>query len=99
MSSIVQASGVPTLTPDNISKLRKVLDTTSDSLTRIAAERDLIKEVISVAASETGVNKKLLRRMVKVNFKSNFNNEVADDKDFEAVYDTISKTPVAGQKP
>lgn len=63
----------------------------NDSMTRAAAERDLQKEIIDRMAEEVGVDKKLFRRMSKVYFKANYNEEVEEQKQFEDFYDGIMK--------
>lgn len=84
-------SGVPSLTPEDIAKTTKALEEINDSMTRIAAERDLIKETVSKVSAELGINKKLIRRMAKSHFNRSFDMDVAEDKDFESLYETVTK--------
>jgi hypothetical protein len=62
----------------------------SNSMTRIAAERDLIKEAIADTCEKFELDKKIFRRMVNVYHKSTFNEEVAEHAEFEALYETIT---------
>ena len=61
----------------------------NDSLTRVAAERDLQKEILATLAEELGLDKKLVRRMARVYFKSNYMDEVEENKNFEDFYNGI----------
>lgn len=74
------------LTTENKSKLRKAVLELNDSLTRISAERDLQKEIITKISDELGIEKKIVRRMAKVYFNANFQTEVELDEEFEETY-------------
>jgi hypothetical protein len=79
------------LTTQNKDKLRKSITEISDSLTRIAAERDLQKEIIKKISEELTIDKKIIRRMAKVYFNANFAQEVELDEEFEETYrDTVA---------
>lgn len=79
------------LTTQNKDKLRKAVIEISDSLTRIAAERDLQKEIIKKTSEELSIDKKIIRRMAKVYFNANFTQEVELDEEFEETYrDTVA---------
>lgn len=75
-------------------KLKKAIMEMNDSMTRVAAERDLQKETINTLYDELGVDKKLVRRMAKAYFKANFGEEVEENKAFEESYDLIIKNTV-----
>lgn len=69
--------------------LRKAVLEMNDSMTRVEAERDLQKEIIAEVNDKIGVDKKLIRRMARVYYKSNFKTEVEENTSFETWYDTI----------
>ena len=77
--------------PADREKLLKVIRDCSDSLTRIAAERDLIKESIAEISKKLELPKPLVRKMVKVYFKQNYDEEVAVHDQFETLYETVVK--------
>jgi len=81
------------LSTEDRKKLRKTIEALNDSMTRVAAERDLQKEAIASIFDEIGVDKKLVRRMAKAHFKANFNEEVEDNSNFEDFYNVIMKDP------
>lgn len=74
------------LTEDNKKKLRKAILEMNDSLTRVAAERDLQKEIIKKISEELSIDGKIIRRMAKVYYNSNFTEEVEKDEQFEETY-------------
>jgi uncharacterized FlaG/YvyC family protein len=75
--------------PADRTKIKKMLDEISNSMTRIAAERDLIKETISELSKEFELPKKYLNRMAKVYHKQNFQIEQANHEEFEDLYTSI----------
>lgn len=90
MSGIGSNSGAPTLTREDQAKLKKALDEINDSMTRKAAEADLVKEIVNKLHDELGLNKRLIRRLAKTHFKRDFDMEVAENKDFEQVYEYVT---------
>jgi hypothetical protein len=78
--------------PADRAKIKKMLGEISNSYTRIAAERDLIKETISEMSQEFNLPKKTLNKMAKVYHKQNFHVEQADNEEFEDLYTTIVET-------
>lgn len=77
--------------PADKQKLLNVLKECSASKTRIEAERDLIKEAVSDTSKQLQVPKKILNKMVKVYHKQNFDQEVAEQDDFQKLYETVVK--------
>lgn len=87
---------VNSLSQQDKQKLKNAIQEMNDSMTRVAAERDLQKEVLNKVFDEIGLDKKITRRMAKVYFKSNFNEEVDENKNFEELYTVVVKgTPSA----
>ena len=72
--------------------IKSALEEISASLTRIEAERDLIKEVIGNTFDSFNLNKKTFRRMAKVYHKQNFSQEREEHEEFETLYETITNT-------
>lgn len=72
--------------------IKGALDEISGSLTRIEAERDLIKEAIGNTCDNFGLNKKTFRRMAKVYHRQNFTQEREEHEEFETLYETITNT-------
>lgn len=75
--------------PADRAKIKRMLHEISNSYTRIAAERDLIKETITEMSKEFELPKKTLNKMAKVYYKQNFHKEQAEHDEFESLYTTI----------
>jgi hypothetical protein len=67
------------------------LDEISNSMTRVEAEKDLIKEIFQKMEDEFEIPKKLSRRLARVYHKRNFADEVAQQNDFVDTYETVTK--------
>lgn len=72
-------------------ELKNAIREMNDSMTRAAAERDFQKETLNSISDKTGVNKKIIRRMAKVYFRSNYAEEQEDNRQFEEFYDGVMK--------
>ena len=57
-----------------------------DSMTRVAAERDLQKEITKQVKENTQVTPKVFRKMARVAFAANFAEEVTINEEFEQLY-------------
>ena len=75
--------------PADRAKIKKMLSEVSDSMTRIAAERDLIKETIKEMSQEFNLSKRHLNKMAKVYYKQNFSREQEEQEEFEDLYTSI----------
>jgi len=72
-------------------ELKNAIREMNDSMTRAAAERDFQKETITSISDKTGVDKKILRRMAKVYFRSNYAEEQEENRQFEEFYNGVMK--------
>jgi len=72
-------------------KVLGCLQEISNSMTRIEAERDLIKEILQRMQDECELPKKLSRKLAKVYHKRNYEEEVAEQADFQTVYENVAK--------
>jgi len=75
--------------PTDRIKIKNMLAEISGSMTRMSAERDLIRETIKEMSDQFQLPKRTLSRMAKVYDKQNFTQEVADDEEFETLYENI----------
>jgi hypothetical protein len=85
MSVIVPSS------PEDKKKIRQALQEISDSLTRMEAERDLIKDILQTVEDNYKIKKKYTRRLAKVFHKQNFNQVQQDQQDLETLYESVTK--------
>lgn len=79
------------LTESQKTELKNAIREMNDSMTRAAAERDFQKETLNNISDKTGVNKKIIRRMAKAYFRSNYAEEQEDNRQFEEFYDGVMK--------
>lgn len=82
---------VNSLSSEQKQQLKKGIQELDDSMTRVAAERELQKEAIADLAEKLGLDKKLIRRMAKVHHKANFSSEMEENKMFEEFYEGVLK--------
>ena len=80
---------VNSLSDNDRKKLKGAIQELNDSMTRVAAEKELQKESITKICDDLGLDKKLVRKMGKTYFKANFNSEVEEQKTFEEFYEII----------
>jgi hypothetical protein len=78
-------------TPEDKLKLLNALKEISSSMTRMEAERDLIKTVKSDICDDLQLNKKVLSKLARTYHKGNYSEEVELHKDFETLYETVTK--------
>jgi len=72
-------------------KVLGCLQEISNSLTRIEAERDLIKDILQKMQDECDIQKKLGRKLAKTYHKRNYEEEVAEQADFQTIYENVAK--------
>ena len=76
--------------PADRKKIEQAMQEISNSMTRMEAERDLIKEAINETCTKFEVDKKIFRRLAKTYHRRNFSEAVAEDEAFETAYETIT---------
>tara|TARA_R110000772_G_scaffold262917_1_gene382296 strand:+ start:98 stop:343 length:246 start_codon:yes stop_codon:yes gene_type:complete len=72
-------------------KIRDAMQEASNSLIRMEAERDLIKTIVEDLFEQFKIPKKTLNRMIKVYHKQNFNEEIANNDEFQTLYESVTK--------
>lgn len=81
---------IPSL-PEDKKKIRQALQEISNSLTRMEAERDLIKDILQTVEDNYKIKKKYTRRLAKVYHKQNFTQVQQDQQDLETLYESVAK--------
>ena len=69
--------------------IQGALEEMLNSMTRVAAEKDLQKDIVTKIKEETTVTPKVFRKMAAVAFKANFAEEVAVHEEFEELYQEV----------
>jgi len=70
-------------------RIRGALEEISNSMTRMGAERDLIKNILQDVEDDTQVPKKYIRKMATIFHKQNLNEVKAENDDVETLYETV----------
>ena len=70
--------------------IKKCMDELSASMARTEGERTFIKEAINNICEEYEMSKKTFRKLAKVYHKQNFSREVAENEEFETMYEQIT---------
>lgn len=63
----------------------------SNSMTRIEAERDLIKEISKEKADEFKISKKVISKIARTYHKQNLASVEADHEEFVELYDEVTR--------
>tara|TARA_X000000950_G_C13730156_1_gene583921 strand:+ start:413 stop:694 length:282 start_codon:yes stop_codon:yes gene_type:complete len=73
-------------------KIKGAVTEIANSLLRIDAERDLIKEIIDKIAKEEEINKKTLRKLGRTYYKQNYGEEQQSFDEFSDLYESVFET-------
>jgi S-adenosylmethionine synthetase len=83
--------------PEAKKRFNNKLSEISASFTRVEAERDLVKTIVSDLAEEFQIDKKIVNLLARTYHKSDFKEKVAEKTEFEIIYETITgESPEAG---
>lgn len=75
--------------PSDKKKIKDALFEISNCMTRIDAEKELIKDIIDDLSDNFELPKKTVRKIAKAYHKQNFNQAVADNEEFQELYESI----------
>lgn len=78
--------------PVDQKKIKSILSEISDSLTRISAEREYIKEAIEALSEDFDLEKKLIRKMANIYHKQNFSTVESEMEELSLMYENIMGT-------
>lgn len=83
------ASTFGTFTDEELKILKNGMKELSDVMTMQEAQRDTLKEIINSVHEELKIPKKIIRKMAKTYHKKNFSEVVAEQEEFELLYEGI----------
>jgi hypothetical protein len=89
MSNKNQNWALPT-SPADLKKINDALNEISSSLTRMEAERDLIKDILQTVEDNYEIPKKYTRKVAKIFHKQNFTQFQKEQDDVESLYETVT---------
>ena len=73
---------------------KKILDAIreiSNSMTRISAERDLIRDIVKDVSDNFQIPKKTVNKIAKTYHKQNLTQEVQEHEEFVELYDSVTE--------
>lgn len=76
--------------PEDRRAIKNALQEISSSLTRIEAERDLIKDILQTVQDNQNIPKKYVRKLAKIYHKQNYNEVQQEQDDLETLYETVA---------
>lgn len=78
--------------PEDRKKIFGAIREISNSMTRIEAERDLIKDIVKDVSDNFQISRKVVNKMAKVYHKQSLSQTVAEHEEFVEMYDEITKS-------
>ena len=75
--------------PADKKKIKDALFEISNCMTRIAAEKELIKDIVNDLSENFELPKKQVNKIAKVYHKSNYSQQVADSDEFQTMYESL----------
>jgi uncharacterized protein YukE len=90
MSKVIQTFVMPSSEADR-KQIMDAMNEISASMTRMAGEKDYIKETLSDLNQKFQIPKKLLSRFAKAHFKANYSEELGQDSEFETMVQILVK--------
>jgi hypothetical protein len=83
--------------PADRKKVFDAITEISNSMTRISAERDFIKDAVASVSDKFQIPKKIVAKMARVYHKQSFNAESEQNEEFESLYEevVVLTTPTA----
>jgi hypothetical protein len=79
------------LTPEQKKDLQNAVQEISNSMTRMEAERDLIREIVKDQSQTLQIPKKIVAKIAKTYHKQNLTQEIADHEEFVELYEKVTK--------
>jgi DNA replication protein DnaD len=78
-------------TPTQKVQIKQCLQEISNSLTRMDAERENIREIVNKCATEFEMNKRITRKLARIFQKRNIEEERAEQEEINSTYDAVTK--------
>ena len=75
--------------PTDRKKVADAIKEISDSMTRMDAEKDLIKEIVQVCSEDHEIDKKHVKKLATIYHKQNMNDFKSDYDEVETLYEEI----------
>ena len=76
---------------DDLKKLKGYIDEVVLHMHKNDGNNQAIKDIVDIAYDELKIPKKILKRMAKTQHKNSFQTDVAESKEFEALFESITE--------
>lgn len=80
-----------TLNPEEKKAVKGAVQEMSDSMLRIDAEKELMKDIVDVTFEKYGVDKKHFRKLANIYHKANMDEVRTEFDDLETLYEELFK--------
>lgn len=77
--------------PADLEKIRGNLQEIADAMTRIAAERELIKDIKAVMKEEHDLPPKYISKLAKTYYNQDFDTQEVEHEDFGELWEAVAK--------
>lgn len=76
---------------EQLKKLKGYIDESVMYMNRNKSNTEAMNDIINIAHDELKIPKKIIKRMAKTQFKQSFQIEVAESKEFEALFESMQE--------
>ena len=75
--------------PTDKKRIKNALFEISNCMTRIGAEKDLIKDIVNDLADDFELSKKQVNKIARAYHKQNYSQQVAESEEFQELYESL----------
>ena len=76
---------------EQLKKLKGYVDELVLHMSKNQSNNEAMKDIVDFANDELKIPKKIVKRMAKTQFKNSFQTEVAESKEFEALFESMNE--------
>lgn len=76
---------------DQLKQLKGAIDEMESVMHKMDSQKQELKDILDATYDALKVPKKVIRKMAKVQYKQSFQEEIAEQKEFEALFEGISE--------
>ena len=80
-------------TPQQLKEIKTKFDEISNSMTRVSAEKDLVKDIYADPKDTYDVPPRIARKLAKAYYKRNLAEVRAEQQEIEEMYETVFEKP------
>jgi len=80
-----------TFNEEELETLKNSIDEINVCMSKMDVEKQNIKGILDATFDRLSIPKKIIRKMAKVKYKQTFQEEVAEQKEFEALFEGIEQ--------